>query len=268
MKLIDTHTHLYLDEFAPDGGGEAAVRRALAAGVEHMVFPNVDCGTIGPMEALADMFPGAVSCAMGLHPTEVQADWAEALARVEEHMEAQTAAGRRYVAVGEVGIDLYWDRTFREEQMRVFERQCRTAARLGLPVIIHCREGLAETLEVLRGVPGVRGVFHSFGGTEADVEAVRATGDFYFGINGIVTFKNSGLGAVLPVIGAGRVLLETDSPYLAPVPRRGRRNESAFLPYICAFVAGRLGIDAETAADMTAANARDLFGISAGRDSA
>lgn len=257
MRLIDTHTHLYLENFNPDGGGEAAVRRALAAGVCHMVFPNVDLSTIGPMEALADMFPDAVSCAMGLHPTEVKADWREALAQVEEHM----AAGRRYVAVGEVGIDLYWDRTFREEQMMAFERQCRMAARLGLPVIIHCREGLPETLEVLKGISGVRAVFHSFGGTEADVEAVRAVGDFYFGINGIVTFKNSGLGAVLPAIGAERVLLETDSPYLAPVPRRGRRNESAYLPYICAFVADRLGIDAEAAAGITSANARDLFGI-------
>lgn len=259
MMLIDTHTHLYLENFNPDGGGHEAVLRALAAGVGHMIFPNVDLSTIEPMEALADSFPAAVSCAMGLHPTEVGADWQETLAKIEEKFSRGT---RRYVAVGEVGIDLYWDTTFRAEQMLAFERQCRLAAEYGLPVIIHCREGLAETLEVLRAVAPVQAVFHSFGGTVEDVEAIRAVGDFYFGINGIVTFKNSGLREVLPVIGLDRLLLETDSPYLAPVPKRGRRNESAYLPYICAFIAQAMGRSAETIAAATTTNARRLFSLS------
>ncbi len=255
MILTDTHTHLYLENFNPDGGGEAAVRRAMGAGVGRMIFPNVDLTTIGPMEELTDKFPGVVSCAMGLHPTEVNAAWREALAGIVEKLDS----GRRYVAVGEVGIDLYWDATYRREQMEVFEMQCDEANRRGLPVIIHCRNGLKETLEVLRGLPGTRAVFHSFGGTEADVEAMRAVGDFYFGINGIVTFKNSGLRDVLPAIGPDRILLETDSPYLAPVPKRGKRNESAYLPYICAFVAQSLGMEAGEAARITGANAERLF---------
>lgn len=258
MTLVDTHTHLYLDNFNPDGGGEAAVRRALQAGVGHMIFPNIDAASIEPMEALAAKFPAEISCAMGLHPTEVREGWEAVVADMERRL---TAAPGRYVAVGEVGIDLYWDKTYREEQMQAFEHQVRLACRRGLPVIIHCREGLAETLEVLRGVPGARAVFHSFGGSVADVDAIRAVGDFYFGINGIATFKNSGLRKVIPHIGAERLLLETDSPYLAPVPRRGRRNESAYLPYIAAFVADTLGTTAGQAAAATTANARRLFGI-------
>jgi len=256
MTLTDTHTHLYLDEFAVDGGGEAAVRRALAAGVSRMVMPNVDLATIEPMEQLAAQFPGTVFMAMGLHPTEVGADWAAGVDAVESRI---LAAPERYVAIGEVGIDLYWDDTFRREQMDAFERQARLADRLGKPIIIHCREGLAEALEVLEAVPGARAVFHSFGGTEADVGTIRRHGDHYFGINGIVTFKNSDLRHTLPAIGIDRILLETDSPYLAPVPRRGRRNESALLPYIAAHIADALSLTAGQVAAVTSASATTFF---------
>lgn len=253
--MIDTHTHLYLPDFHE--GGAPAVRRALGAGVRQMVFPNVDLGTIAPMNALAAEFPGVVFTALGLHPTEVGDSWRDDL----DVIAAGFAAGHRHGAVGEVGIDLYWDDTAREAQIKAFDAQVDMACRLDLPLIIHCRKGLAETLEVLSSHPGARAVFHSFGGTADDVEAVRRVGDFYFGINGIVTFKNSDLRRVLPEIGLDRMLLETDSPYLAPVPMRGRRNESAFLPYIAAHIAESLGCTVTDVDSATTAAARRLFGL-------
>ena len=260
MELIDTHTHLYLPEFNGDNGddgGADAVDRAISAGVCHMIFPNVDLTTVEPMTALAKRYPDNISMAMGLHPTEVGEDWSDCLAQIDEII----ADGKDYVAVGEVGIDLYWDKKYCEEQMQVFEHQARRAVELDLPLIIHCREGLAQALEVLQGVKGVRAVFHSFGGDEADIDAVRRVGDFYFGINGIVTFKNSDLRRHLPAIGPERILLETDSPYLAPVPHRGKRNESAYLPLIAAHIAASTGKTTDEVAQTTTANAKRLFAL-------
>lgn len=257
MNVIDTHTHLYLPEFETDNGGVETVNRAFGAGVEHLIFPNVDFTTIEPMQVLASKFPGRISMAMGLHPTEVKDDWEEATGRMLEHF----ADGNRYVAVGEIGIDLYWDRTYEREQMLSLEMQVSKAEVLGLPVIIHCREGLAQVLEVLKGFPRVMGVFHSFGGTVADVEAIRRVGDYYFGINGIVTFKNCKVREVLPEITLDRLLLETDAPYLAPVPHRGKRNESAYIIHTAHHIAAHLGLPADIVADATTANARSLFGI-------
>lgn len=254
--LIDTHTHLYLDDFDADGGGEFAVRRALEAGVGRMIFPNVDLSTIAPMRALAAKFPRSVSMAMGLHPTEVKDSWCEdteaALAELR-----QNAAD--YVAVGEVGIDLYWDKTFEREQMLSLEMQVDTALSLDLPLIIHCREGQRQALEVLRNFPGVKAVFHSFGGTPQDVDEIRTVGDFFFGINGIVTFKNCKVRDALSHIGLDRILLETDSPYLAPVPHRGKRNESAFLVHTAAHIAHHLDIPLDRLAEATTRNALALF---------
>lgn len=253
--MIDTHTHLYLPEFDADGGGEAAVRRAVAAGVETMIFPNVDLSTVEPMNTLAAKFPSNIKCAIGLHPTEIKDGWEDTLNAVFET--GGSVSG--YVAIGEIGIDLYWDKTFRDEQMKAFDEQCKKAVDSGLPIIIHCREGLDEVLEVVSGHPGIEGVFHSFGGTERDVERIRVLGDFYFGINGIVTFKNSKLREAIPSIGINRILLETDSPYLSPVPHRGKRNESAYLLHICAHIAQHLQMESAKVADATTANAMRLF---------
>lgn len=260
MELIDTHTHLYLPEFDTDRENTSlpdAVTRAVNAGVSRMIFPNVDLTTVDPMHALAARYPETVSMAMGLHPTSVAESWKDDLDRTL----GLIGDGSGYIAVGEVGIDLYWDKTFRDPQMQVFEEQARLAVSLGLPLIIHCREGLSETLEVLQGVRGATGVFHSFGGNAADINAVRRVGDFYFGINGIVTFKNSELGRHIPEIGLERLLLETDSPYLTPVPYRGKRNESAYLPHVAAKIAEILGITVSAIAENTTCNARCLFGI-------
>lgn len=284
--LIDTHTHLYLDEFAEDDHGEGAVRRAIEADVGKMIFPNVDLTTIEPMKTLASKFPGVVCMAMGLHPTEVRESWKEdtdaaleELKRGKPGAETPTPAqishvqidGARhqdrhggellYKALGEVGIDLYWDKTFEREQMLSLERQIGVAVELRLPVIIHCREGQAQVLEVLQGFPKAKAVFHSFGGTAKDVDDIRRVGDYYFGINGIVTFKNCKVREAIPEITLDRLMLETDSPYLAPVPHRGKRNESAFITHTAAHIADYLEIPRAVIEDKTSANAEAFFGI-------
>ena len=255
--FVDTHTHLYLEEFAPTP--QDAVKRAIDAGVTKMIFPNVDLSTINPMKELSSRFPLNTFMAMGLHPTEIKETWVEDLAKTKEEFNKHID---KYIAIGEIGIDLYWDKTFRREQMQALEQQFQWAIDANIPVIIHCREGLAEILEVLdRMNEKPKGVFHSFGGTIDDVEQIRKRGDFYFGINGIVTFKNSKLRETLPYIGINRILLETDAPYLAPVPHRGKRNESAYLIHTAAHIAQHLALTTEQAAQKTSYNAHQLFGI-------
>ena len=261
--MIDTHTHLYMAEYDVDGqaegslGGQcAAVDRAVAAGVDMMVLPNVDRASMAPLKALHAARPDNTLMAMGLHPTEVKEDWQTELAFIEQDIRSGG-----YSAVGEVGIDLYWDKTFEREQMRALDRQLSVASELGLPVIIHCREGLDRVLEVMQGHRGVGAVFHSFGGAVGDVERICSVGDYYFGINGIVTFKNSTLRDVLPAIPRERILTETDAPFLAPVPFRGRRNESAMIAYVVEAVAHSLSITPREAGVLTAANARRFFNI-------
>lgn len=255
MTLFDTHTHIYLPEF--DADRDAVMQRAAEAGVGRMLFPNVDCSTIAPMRQLHSAYPGNTFMAMGLHPTEVGENRHDDIARIE----AEFKQGD-FVAVGEIGIDLYWDKTYLKEQMEAFDMQVGWAKDSGLPVIIHCRDGLDQVLEVLANYNGaVKGVFHSFGGDAADVERVRRHGDFYFGINGIVTFKNSKLREVIPEIGAERVVLETDAPYLAPVPYRGKRNETAYIVKTAEAVAAALSRDIEEISEITTANAEKLFAV-------
>ncbi|MBD5323103.1 MAG: TatD family hydrolase [Bacteroides sp.] len=253
--MFDTHTHLYLPEF--DSDRRDVMDRAVSAGVGRMLFSNVDLGTIAPMKSLRSEYPDITLMAMGLHPTEISERWRDDLAVIQDELDRDD-----YVAVGEIGIDLYWDKTYRKEQMEALACQLDWAVSRQMPVIIHCREGLTETLDVLADFGGkVRGVFHSFGGTVADVEQIRRCGDFYFGINGIVTFKNSGLKDVLPEIGVSRILLETDAPYLAPVPYRGKRNESAYIVNTAQTVALSLSTEVDEVADITTKNAENLFVI-------
>lgn len=253
--IVDTHTHLYLDEFQPTSAD--AVRRAIDAGVGKMIIPNVDCSTIKPMKQLQSAFPQHVAMAMGLHPTDVGENWENDLAVIYEELQSAD-----YVAVGEIGIDMYWDKTFRNQQMEVFARQIQWATERSLPIIIHCRDGLDEVLDVLDSVEKMPvGVFHSFGGTVEDVERIRQRGDFFFGINGIVTFKNSKLREVLPAIGLNRILLETDAPYLAPVPHRGKRNESAYIIHTAAYIADLFGVPLSEVENITTASATALFHI-------
>lgn len=253
MMLFDTHTHLYLPEFDVDR--DDVMTRAAEAGVGHMLFPNVDCSTVNPMRSLHQRYPACTYMAMGLHPTEIVKSWQNDISRISDEFSAGD-----FVAIGEIGIDLYWDKTYVNEQMQAFEIQVGWAVDAGLPVIIHCREGLDQVLEVLSGFKGrVGGVFHSFGGSIDDVERIRKYGDFYFGINGIVTFKNSQLRSVLPAIGTERILLETDAPYLAPVPYRGKRNESAYMIETARTIANSLSLDLDMIAEITTQNAKNLF---------
>lgn len=256
--MIDTHTHLYLDDFAPEN--DAVVERAISVGVDKLIFPNVDVNTVAQMRGLHSRYPENTFMAIGLHPTEVNAENVDDQLRyVSDELSAHPD---EYIAIGEIGIDLYWDKQYRDRQMEVLSRQMNMAAERNLPVIIHCRDGLDEVLEVIEGLDKVpQGVFHSFGGTVEDVERIRKYGDFYFGINGIVTFKNSRLREVLPTIGVDRILLETDAPYLAPVPMRGKRNESAYIIHTAGYIANTLGLSNQELDVITTANAERLFKI-------
>lgn len=256
--MIDTHTHIYFaEDYSEDMDAVAA--RASEAGVSKLVFPNVDAASVGQMVTLHDRLPETTFLAAGLHPTEVRADWRSA---VKECMKLLDE--RKCVAIGEVGMDLHWDKTFAEEQKQALACQLRVAKERGLPVIIHCREALEDTLEVLRsfgdGLPPV--LFHSFTGTREDVIRIREVADAMFGINGVVTYKNAAsLREALPEIGLDRIVLETDSPYLAPVPKRGRRNESAYIIYVRDAVADVLGVAPEVVEAVTDANASRFFNI-------
>jgi len=255
MEFVDTHTHLSDGMF--ENGGVDAVLKSIGAGVKTMILPGTSLDELVAMKELAAAFPDNLRMFIGLHPTELTDAPDLAIDVVRRELELNKG---EYVGVGEIGMDLHEDAGGRDKQMRAFDMQCRLALEYGLPVNIHCRDGLDEVLEVLEGLPAVpHGAFHCFGGTALDVERIRRTGDFYFGINGIVTFRNSGLRETLPHIGLERILLETDSPYLAPVPYRGKRNDSSMIPLIAAQIASTLGVTMEKVAEVTTASARNLY---------
>ncbi len=255
--MIDTHTHLYTTEFANDS--DSAIERALDSGVRLMVFPNIDADSVAPMLDLHKRHQEHTRIAVGLHPTEVRASWREDLNAILKASEAVAP-----VAIGEAGIDLYWDKSMRVEQSEAFAAQIKIAQERGLPVIIHCREALDEILEVLQAAesPLPKLVFHSFTGSASDVARIREIADPMFGINGVVTFKNAReLQEAIPAIGIDRILLETDSPYLAPVPVRGKRNESSNLPHIMKKIADLLNLDPEAVEEATDSNAISFFNL-------
>lgn len=253
--MTDTHTHLYMDAFSAEEAD--AVARAVSAGVSRMVFPGVSPASHEAMMTLHLRFPENTRVAIGLHPTEVGEDWEEVLDGMERHF-----VSGDFCAVGEIGIDKHWDVSGLENQKKAFSRQLGWAVRHHLPVIIHCRDGVDETLEVIRSVEGELPplVFHSFTSGVEDVRKIHEVCDPYFGINGVVSFKNAGeLREAIPEIGVERILLETDAPYLAPVPHRGTRNESAYIPLILNKVAETLGQPPEHVERITDENADRLF---------
>ncbi len=253
MRLTDTHTHIYLPEF--DADRDDVMRRAAEAAVERMVMPGTNLASLPLMRAVKEKWPERVYMAAGLHPTDLGNDPMGEVAEIE----SEIALGG-FIAVGEIGMDLYWDKSSVDEQMQVFERQMNFAVRNGLPVIIHCREALDQTLEVIEGLDEVpHGVFHSFSGTASDVDRIRRYGDFYFGLNGVATFKNCHVTEAVPEIGMTRLLLETDAPYLAPVPHRGKRNEPAYTALTCHHIAACTGMTADDVASATTKCAADLF---------
>lgn len=250
---IDSHTHLYSDKFAPDRA--AVLERARAAGVALSLLPAVDRSSHAAMLELERDYPGQVLPMIGLHPVSVGADYEEELAVVERYL-----AERRWVAIGEIGMDLYWDKTFRAQQEDAFLRQCRWAIDYDLPVSIHAREAIDELLELIEGVGDrrLRGVFHCFTGNVAQAERVVANG-FYLGIGGVATFKNGGLEPVLRQLPRQRILLETDAPYLAPTPHRGKRNETAYLPRVAEKIAEWWEMSPAAVGSITTNNTWQLF---------
>ncbi len=252
--LFDTHTHIYLPEFDADRAD--TVQRAVDAGVTRMMLPNVDTDTVNSLTALLQQYPRLCIGAMGLHPTSVDTGYKSALDRI-----APLFDNDHYHAVGEIGIDLYWDKTYLHEQVDAFEVQVRWAAERNLPIIIHCREAFELIVEVLRRVSHLapRGVFHSFGGSPANLNTIALLGDFFIGVNGIATFKKSSLTPMVDAIPLERLVIETDAPYLAPVPFRGKRNEPAFVRYTAEFIAMRKGISVADIEQITYENACRLF---------
>ncbi len=252
MMLIDTHTHLYLPEF--DNDRWEVVRRAIDAGVEKMFLPNIDAGTLTPLLKLTEQFPRNCFPMTGLHPTSVKENREEEMAAVERSLH-----DNHFIAIGEIGIDLYWEKKYKKEQEDIFARQVQLALDHHLPVVIHSRESLPEIFGVLESFPHLPGgVFHSFTGTYEEAKKIIDMG-FMLGIGGIVTFKNASLKDELKPLGPRHLLLETDSPFLAPVPRRGKRNESSYLVHIASFLSDLFDIPPAEIAEITTTNARKTF---------
>lgn len=254
--MIDTHTHIYFPDYKE--GISEIIRECQKSGVSHLILPNVDEESLPRMKELHEAFPGYTSMAIGIHPTEVKEDWQSQMVLVESELETGS-----YKAIGEVGIDLYWDTSTLELQKSAFAHQLKLAKKYNYPVIIHCREGIEETLEVIeKEKPSVPLIFHSFTGGVNDVERIRKVCDPWFGINGVVTFKNAPkLREALSEIGLDKILLETDSPYLAPVPHRGKPNNSSYLVHIRDKIAECLNVSEKKVEDVTDRNAHTIFRI-------
>ena len=255
MYLIDTHTHIYDHQFSLDR--KETVERALNSGVKIMLLPNVDASTIAPMLELHEQYPDCTRVMMGLQPEEVKEDYKQVLDLMQKELEKGI-----YVGVGEIGLDFYWDATFEKEQLDAFETQLDWAKQLGLPLSIHCRNAFDKMVKILehRQDGGLHGIMHCFTGTEEEAEVYLELG-FHLGLGGVTTYKNCGVKDYLPNLPLDRIVLETDAPYLAPVPCRGKRNEPAFLFHTAQKIAEILQISLEYLAEVTSENARTLFGL-------
>jgi TatD DNase family protein len=253
--LIDTHAHLYSEDF--DDDRDAIIRNATEAGVKKIVLPNIDEKSIDSMLALKDAYPDICYPLMGLHPTSVGKNYKEQLMLVQTWLEKETFYG-----IGEIGIDLYWDKTYLQEQQEAFRTQLGMARSMQQPVVIHVRNSFDEVYSILSKEQdgNMKGVFHCFSGSEDEAQKIIDIG-FYMGIGGVVTFKNSNLPEVLKKVSINHLLLETDAPYLAPMPHRGRRNESAYLLHIADKLAGIYETTPKEVEEITTANAKMLFGI-------
>lgn len=257
MRFIDSHSHLYLKEFSEDL--PEVIKRARLAGVSQILLPNIDSTTIHPMLDVCKSYPGYCFPMIGLHPTSVSREtYQEELRIVEEQL---SQSSQEYIAIGEVGIDLYWDKTFKKEQMDAFERQIQLALQYDIPLAIHTREAFDEVYEVMTPYKNdqLRGVFHSFTGTEQEARRLLEFEQFMLGINGVVTFKNSALPQTLEQVPLSRLLVETDAPYLTPAPYRGKRNESGYLQFTLQKLAEIYHTPPDRVAEVTTLNTLKVF---------
>jgi len=253
MNLIDTHTHLYLDNF--DADRDETINNAIDNGVGKMLLPAIDSTTYDAMMHLRNKYPGNCFSMIGLHPTSVKDNYETEMDLVENELEKGG-----FVGIGEIGIDLYWDNTYFEEQKDAFRRQLKLAKKYRLPVAIHTRDSFNEIYPIIKDESDeeLRGVFHCFTGTVEESQKIIDLG-FKMGIGGIITFKNSGLDKVVETIPIEYLLLETDSPFLTPMPYRGKRNQSAYLTYIAEKIAKVKSISVEEVAEITTKNTKELF---------
>jgi len=255
MYLVDTHCHLYSEEFELDQ--EAVLQRAFSEGINKFYLPAIDSSAIPAMLALEKKFPGKCMAMMGLHPCYVKENFQQELIVVKDWL-----SNRNFSAVGEIGLDYYWDKTFAAEQVLAFRNQIEWSIEYKLPIVIHTRNAMQETIEIVKEyVPeGVRGIFHCFSGSfENAIDIIDA--GFYLGIGGVLTYKNAGLVNVLSKIDLQHLVLETDAPYLSPVPFRGKRNESSYLKYVVEKLAEIKNCSVETVAKVTTENAEKIFGL-------
>ena len=252
--MIDTHSHIYGAEF--DDDRDEVISRALASGVEKILLPNINEESISSMLGVAKAYPGVCYPMMGLHPEDVKEDWEQVLDR----MEAQLGG---MVAVGECGLDFYWDSTYRNEQIEAFERQICWARDYDLPLVVHMRKAEPELLDAMdrHKADGLRGIFHCFGGSRETAQRMLRHEGFTLGIGGVVTFKNSRLAETLKHVPLDRIVLETDAPYLAPVPFRGKRNEPSYVAHVASFLSNIYNVSVKEVGDVTNATVKRLFGI-------
>jgi TatD DNase family protein len=255
MTLIDTHCHLYLPEFETDL--DDVIERAQKEGVQRFYLPAIDSTVVNSMITLETQYPGKCYAMMGLHPCSVKANYQEELDAVQAWLKI-----RPFVAIGEIGLDYYWDTTFIAEQEKAFRIQIEWALSYQLPIVIHTRNAMQETIDIVKEyVPdGLRGIFHCFSGNENHAQQIIETG-FYLGIGGVVTYKNAGLAEILAKTDLANLVLETDAPYLTPVPFRGKRNESSYLKYILQKLAIIKNCSEEEVAKVTTQNAEKIFGL-------
>ena len=256
--MIDTHCHLYDEAF--DGDRDDAIERAVSAGVELMLLPDIDSSSTPRLEKLATARHDIFRPMAGLHPTSVKEDYEQELEKVHDRLFKSVPSALTYIAVGEIGMDLYWDRTYEQQQREVLRTQVLWAEKLEMPVALHIRKAHNEVFGLLRDINRgtYRGVMHCFGGSVQEAQRAVEMG-FHIGIGGVVTFKNATMAEVAKAVPLERLLLETDAPYLSPVPHRGKRNESSYLPLIAYKIAELRGISLEEVAEQTTINARELF---------
>jgi len=255
VKIIDTHTHLYLNQFKDDI--DKVIERSIDKGINKFIFPAIDSTHFDDMQDLKNKYPGSIYLMSGLHPVDVKENYKEELEFVVNSLKSHS-----YVAIGEIGIDLYWDKTYLKQQQEVFRFQIRLAIKNNLPIVIHCREAFDEIFEILdkENCDKLRGVFHCFTGILAQAKRAIDLG-FVLGIGGVVTFKNGGIDKFLNQIDLKHIVLETDSPYLAPVPFRGKRNESSYIIHVIEKLSEIYGLSKEEIADITTKNAEKVFAL-------